>query len=283
MRLTPRYGNDPLIELGGRPAAVALPAIRQRRRLAEVLASLDPLEWDHPSRCDGWSVRDVAVHLESVNAFWNFSIQAGVAGQPTTFLERFDPVATPAEIVAAAGDLSREVVLERFIASNEQLINTIESLDPSGWDAQAETPAGHLKMGALVHHALWDSWIHERDILLPLDREPVEEDDEVLAALRYSAALSPAVTLSLGRGGSGVVAVTCTRTGTSMQVVVDGTRVVVDDRLDENANPDIELRADGVLLAEALSCRRPLADVLPELPLDTAWLVEGLATVFGQR
>lgn len=35
----------------------------QRRRTADLLAELSGEQWDHPSLCEGWTVRDVAAHL----------------------------------------------------------------------------------------------------------------------------------------------------------------------------------------------------------------------------
>lgn len=35
----------------------------QRLRTADVLETLTPPEWERPSLCDGWTVRDVAAHL----------------------------------------------------------------------------------------------------------------------------------------------------------------------------------------------------------------------------
>ena len=35
----------------------------QRLRTVTLLEDLTPLEWDRPSLCDGWRVRDVAAHL----------------------------------------------------------------------------------------------------------------------------------------------------------------------------------------------------------------------------
>lgn len=35
----------------------------QRRRTADLLAGLSGEQWDHPSLCEGWTVRDVAAHL----------------------------------------------------------------------------------------------------------------------------------------------------------------------------------------------------------------------------
>lgn len=103
VQINPRYGDDPVVVIAGDPAAVGRPAVRQRRRFAEELARLTDDQWAHPSRCEGWSAKDVVVHLDSTNAFWAFSLSAGRTGEPTRFLATFDPVASPAELVAGAG------------------------------------------------------------------------------------------------------------------------------------------------------------------------------------
>lgn len=36
---------------------------RERTRVADLLESLPPAAWDHPSLCAGWTVRDVGAHL----------------------------------------------------------------------------------------------------------------------------------------------------------------------------------------------------------------------------
>lgn len=36
---------------------------RERSALGDMLESLTPEEWEHPSLCEGWSVRDVAAHV----------------------------------------------------------------------------------------------------------------------------------------------------------------------------------------------------------------------------
>ena len=36
---------------------------RERAALADDLATLTPEQWDAPSQCDGWTVRDVVAHM----------------------------------------------------------------------------------------------------------------------------------------------------------------------------------------------------------------------------
>lgn len=276
MQLTPRYGAQPVITLDGPPAAIAGPLIRQRRRLATALASFTDEQWSHPSRCAGWSNRDVIVHLDSTNTFWSMSIAAGVHGEPTRFLATFDPVASPAQLVAGSGDVSTGEVLARFVASTDALVGLCSSLDHAGWSAAAEAPPGHVSVSAVAHYALWDSWVHERDVLVPLGLAPEPEADEVAACLRYVAALGPALALNRGAAGSGVLAIDAT--GPDVVVVVDiGEEVVV--RAGAAGAPTVELRlaGDAVELLEALSVRRPLTQLIPA---DSVWMLRGLSDTF---
>ncbi len=274
MLLIPRYGTDPVIVLDGDPSAIAEPAIRQRRRLAALLADLDDEQWAHASRCAGWSSRDVILHLDSTNNFWSFSITQARRGEPTTFLATFDPVASPVQLVNDAGAISNAETLERFTASTEALVTVLETLDDDGWTTLAEAPPGHISVSALAHHTLWDSWIHERDIVLPLGRTPVEEHDEIAANLRYVAALSPAFALNAGSVERGTLAVDVTEPDVSFVVEVDD-RVSVRDGHDVTA--DVRFTGNAVELLEALSFRCPLEQVVPD---ESAWMLRGLADTF---
>lgn len=42
----------------------------QRRQLVELLEDLSDEEWDHPSLCEGWTVRQVAAHVALQNTTW---------------------------------------------------------------------------------------------------------------------------------------------------------------------------------------------------------------------
>lgn len=43
----------------------------QRRRLVELLEDLSDEEWEHPSLCRGWTVRQVAAHVALQNTGWS--------------------------------------------------------------------------------------------------------------------------------------------------------------------------------------------------------------------
>src|SRR5689334_10432807 len=191
MRLTPRY-DAPVVQIDVPLGDVAIPLLRQRARLGELLATLDDAQWAAPSRCDAWSVQDVVAHLVGTNQFWTFSITSAAAGTPTRFLADFDPVATPAQLVDAVRSATPAETLDGYNTSNVALAEAVAALDDDGWAALGEAPPGHLPVRTLTLHALWDAWVHERDIVLALGGDPVVARDEVVASLVYAAALGPA-------------------------------------------------------------------------------------------
>ncbi len=263
-----------MLVLDGDPGAVAEPLIRQRQRMVAVLDGLTDDEWSHPSRCDGWSARDVAVHLASTNAFWEFSIRSGIDGAPTEILASFDPVASPAQMVAGSAMTTDEVV-ESFATSTASLVDLLGGLTAADWEASAEAPPGHVSVSAVAHHALWDSWIHERDILVPIGRTPDEVADEVMSGLRYVAGLTPALALNGGASGSSAFDVSGSDPDIGFHVAVH-----TDVRVHTGtAGSDFELVGGSVDLLEALSFRCPLEQEIPE---ELDWVFSGLHTVFDR-
>ncbi len=278
MQLTPRYGSDPLITLDGPPSAILEPTTRQRRRLLDAVAAFGDEDWAHPSRCDGWTNRDVIVHLDSTNAFWAFSITAALQGEPTRFLATFDPVASPAELVAGSQGVSNQEALDKFRASTTALLDLLSSLEEDSWSQLAEAPPGHISINAVVHHALWDSWIHERDILLPLGITTAEEPDEVSACLRYAAALAPALSIAQGATRRGVLAIAASGPNGSddFEITVEiGDSAAVSSSASDGA--DLTLTGNAVELLEAFSIRRPLDLVVPD---EHVWMIDGIAEIF---
>ena len=260
MKLSPRYEQPTIISIDGAADDQLAPVVRQRQRLAKTLAGLSDDEWNTPSRCDGWTVQDVVAHIVSVNTFWQMSTMAGLAGAPTRVLENFDPAATPPMIIAPMRALPPAEVLEQFVSSNDGYIDVLVALDHAGWSTLGEAPPGHVPIRLLAQHALWDCWVHERDIALPLGFTPTVEDDEVLSCLRYAAALSSAFAISNGDPISGVFAIETTDPQSCFTIEI-GESVTVRDGAAPKDAPC--LRGDAVALVEALSIRSPLPDSTP--------------------
>lgn len=274
MQLTPRYDGPPVlvIDLLVDPAPAV---IRQRRRLVELLAGLDAEQWATPSRCERWTVREVAAHLVDVDAFWVATTSAALAGNPTRFLASFDPVTTPAALVDARGAASPADVLDRLGDGVEALAAVLAGIDGEQWRLPAEAPPGHVALHVMARHALWDAWVHERDIALPLGIEPVRDHEEIRLSLEYAAALAPAFLAMRGSTRTGALAVEATDPDTRF-VVLAGATVAVRHDVDPPEDA-LCLAGDAVELLEALSVRASLAG---EVPAERRWLLDGLATVF---
>ncbi len=275
MQLSPRYEGTPVLSFDPVPSDPAVPVLRQRRRLADTLATFDETQWSTPSRCADWSCRDVVSHLVTVNAFWATSVAAGRRGEPTRFLGRFDPVATSAALVSGAPDRSDAELLDSYVATTESMAQAFADLDPDGWTQLAEAPPGHVTIAAVALHALWDGWIHERDIALPLGLGVAEEPDEVAGSLRYVVGLGAAFLATTG--STRVGAFTVHSEGPDLDLMVDiRPEVVVGEWPGVEGLPACS--GSGPAMVEAFSLRT----APPTLPDPDAWMIAGLATVFDQ-
>src|SRR4051794_17840922 len=145
MKLSPRYAGPSILTIEGHDDPPGVAVARQRRRLQTLLADLSEDEWRHESRCDGWTVQDVVAHLVGVNAFWQASVSAGLAGTPTQVLAAFDPAAHPPLMIEPMRGLAPRDVFEQFAQSNEGFLAALPD-DPRGWSAVAESPAGHVSI-----------------------------------------------------------------------------------------------------------------------------------------
>ncbi len=276
MQLTPRYDGPPVLQFVDPPDDLALPLGRQRRRLGQLLDGLDDDQWAAPSRCEGWSVRDVVAHLVGTDRFWTASVRAGLAGTPTRYLVGFDPVATPAAMVAGTRAQPAAEVLADYHEASEGLIGAVTALEPEQWAMAAEGPPGHLPLHAIVRHALWDAWIHERDVAVPLGLDQEQHPDELTACLEYAAALGPGLHAAVSPGRTGSLGVAAT--DPDLELLVELGESVVVSHGPAPADAAV-LRGRALDLVEGLSLRAPLTHDVAE---EDRWLLSGLATAFDQ-
>jgi uncharacterized protein (TIGR03083 family) len=120
------------------------PAVRAMRlTVADLLESLEPAEWDAPSLCRGWRVRDVAGHLSMVPTIttWDLVAAAPRAG--------FNPNRVNTLLAVRAGSRPPVEILERLRAH-----------------ADARRTARVLD----TRNSLFDVIVHSQDIAVPLGR-----------------------------------------------------------------------------------------------------------------
>ena len=115
-------------------------------------------------------------------------------------------MATPAALVEASRSQPAAEVLAAFVDTNDALAATVAGIDGDGWSMPGEAPPGHCP-SERWRSTRCGTWVHERDIVLPLGLAPVEEPDEIAGCLAYAAALGPVFALTRGTDRQGAIAV----------------------------------------------------------------------------
>ena len=120
-------------------------AVRTMRlRIADLLDTLSPAEWDASSLCRGWRVRDVAGHLALVPTITTWQM---ISAAPRA---RFDPHRINTLMAQRQGSNSPDEIVAK-IREHAGERRTAKALD--------------------TRNALFDAVVHSQDIALPLDRD----------------------------------------------------------------------------------------------------------------
>ena len=244
-----------------------------RDRLTAALANLPVAEWDRPTRCADWSVREVIGHLIVVDGFWAMTFTNALAqAAPTTMLEGFNPSNSTDAMVAATTELEISALLAQFVDGTDALARVVDGFGTEHWEARCESPIGHLPATCNFGHAFWDSWLHERDIFEPVGVAPAIVADELSAATRFSllfAGLQGGLVddpTPAGPGPERAIDVTIAfedLPDTAIRVQIDrGVRITP-------AAVDRAIPAGHAIdVVEGLTGRRPLTGALDSLPAD---------------
>lgn len=244
----------------------------QRLRLLATLQGLSTDQWRADSRCLGWTVQDVARHLVQVTDLLLLAVDAARSGERFTGFSAFDPRSTPKAMLVAAGEQSLEQTLQAFTDSTERMVREIDRLALGDPGLLVATPAGRQLWHRAALHGLFDSALHERDILVPLS-EPVRYDAAEMAAVAGYQFLLTGRILSLA--GATVELSVRLDSGPTLQLVVDGP--VVDVR-DTGAEEKADCSGPATAVLDAMAGRGRLAAVLTGPPEAVAAL-SVLATV----
>lgn len=184
-------------------------ALRAQQGLFDgLLTSLSPGQWDLPSRCEGWSVADVVVHMAQTNELAVASIDGRLAdgavalGWLPSEGDTVDDLAERA--VVAERSSTGEAVGERWRASAAAMQAGFDACGPS---SRVQWVSGLLSARTLATTRLSETWIHTGDIAAAVgsDAHTVPEGLPLIARLAWRT-LPYAFTRS-GRTLAGPVAV----------------------------------------------------------------------------
>ena len=201
--------------------------------LASVIAGLDDDQLATQSLCPDWDVRACAAHAIGID-------KALTGWVPDT--ENLFDFAIAARFMEEAASMSPAEFASAITAIADARVADLESLDPSIVDEPSMTPVGPQAYGNFLQIRVFDLWVHNRDIAIPLgvelpDGGPTAEQalNEVHRSMGYIAGKK----IGLEDGISMTVEVTG-GTPRTMHVAVDGRAGLVDSL----ADPTFTLTAD---------------------------------------
>lgn len=143
-------------------------------RFEQLIRPLDEAEWTAPSRCEGWTVGDVARHVIG-------SIADVAAGQVDGL---GTPEVTEREVAERAGRSATELA-DECAEVRKAAAGLLPMFDDDAWAAPA--PGGYEGTLGDGVEALWyDTWLHADDIRSSLGR-PTETGDGLAGALSHVA------------------------------------------------------------------------------------------------
>ena len=139
-----------------------------RRELLDLLANLDDEEWDFPTACEGWTVRDVAIHIlgDDIGLLSNMRDNDGEYGHFDDWQDLVAYIDKQNEKWVVAGRrISRELLLFLLETTGKQVHELFLSLEPEqqmgsvGWTG-TDANASWLH----IARELTEFWMHHQHI-----------------------------------------------------------------------------------------------------------------------
>ena len=157
-----------------KPMDAILSALNQQQdELDGLLRDLDEAGWALPSRCPGWSIADVVLHVAQTNDMAVASVERRSGDMAFSKTAASAPAGADVDelaglAVAAERGLPGKEVYERWLASS-----TAQSKALGGCEASTRVPwvVGELAAITLATTRLAEVWIHTGDVAAALGRQ----------------------------------------------------------------------------------------------------------------
>ena len=236
--------------------------------LDDLLGGLRADQWAVPSLCPGWTVRGVVAHLGGIEHML-------LGAEPGSFPESL-PFGAVGEWIASVEPLDDEAFLARY-----RDVVAGRRAELGGYSAEklaraTMTPVGPGTYDRFMAIRVFDYWVHEQDVRVPLglpghESGPAAEMaiDEIHRSLPYIVGKK----IGLPDGMS----ITFRLTGPverTMHVAVDGRAALVD----EPGTPDVDVVTDSTTFA-LLACGR----IDPQEPIDARRITWSGDDAWGDR
>jgi uncharacterized protein (TIGR03083 family) len=241
----------------------------QRQRFVTVLRGFGPDDWAAPTRCADWSAHNVVRHLCDCNAL---AAGAGPDDRTLDITAGFDPRITPRGWLTASADEAPDATLGRFVATTEKLLALLRARLAQNRRFNVRLPYGPMDWTVFALHGFWDSWLHERDVLLARGTAHPTDDDATAYATAYGLFIAAVASmfgdqvrekLTLGGDGGGV-----------FDLDSRGAVTLTVTRVTTTGPPAAEV-------ADALAGRSPTTAVLGDVLVSTRAALSHLANFFN--
>ena len=234
----------------------------------DLLAGLSDEQWAVPSLCPDWDVRGVVGHLGGVE-----HMLLGAA--PGSMADSL-PFQKIGEWLAATAELSNREFLARYSEVIEGRRREFATMTEEQLALPSATPVGPGTYGRFMTVRVFDYWVHEQDMRVPLGlpgHESGPAAEMAIGEIHRSLPYIVGKKIGLEDGMS----ISFELTGPverSMYLVVDGRAGLVD----ELADADVALHADSTTFA-LLACGR----IDPQGPIDDGRVTWSGSDEWGEK
>ena len=229
---------------------------------------LTPPEWETPSLCPDWTVRDVFEHLVGIENALVSWVPDGADTPP--------PFALANTFTREVAELDSPAFMEQVRDVFDRRRQDLGALRLSDLDRPSWTPVGQASYGRFMEIRVFDFWVHERDISTPLSRPTeVTGPRAEIALAEVEGSLGYIVGKKVGLpDGHSIVFHLSGPLERDIAVVVDGRAKVVE----RVSRADVEIWTDALTFIQ-LACGR----IDPQEPIDIGSITWGGDAELGER
>jgi uncharacterized protein (TIGR03083 family) len=215
----------------------------------DVLAALDEHQWTAQSLCPAWTVQGVVAHVTTIES-------ALLGWRPGDE----NPFVAMGAIGEEIGALSPTGLVERYRTVTAARLAELATMTDDEFDSPSVTPVGPGTYGRFMAIRVFDVWVHERDVRVPLG---IAGDDAGAAAEMALDEVHGSLGFIVGKkiglaDGKGIAIELTGPVSRTLLAKVDGRAA----RVDTLADPDVTLSTDSLTFM-LLACGR----IDPELPI----------------
>jgi len=131
--------------------------------IADLCAGLAPDDWDRPTDCPGWSVRDHVSHMIGTERMLLGEQPPPFEGPRPAHVRNDIGQANEAWVEARRG-LPGHQVLAEFREVTARRLAELRSFGPDRFDRVGPSPVGQVPYREFMDVRVFDCWVHEQDI-----------------------------------------------------------------------------------------------------------------------